>query len=306
MLHSVVIPVYNSAQSIGKIVERLLSTFEQIAQSVEIVLVDDCSLDDSWKVLLALKQKHLTKIKLIKLSKNFGQHQAIFCGLQHTTGDLIITLDDDGQNPPEEIPHLLKKIKTDGADLCYGVYEKKQHHLFRNLSSRIVQIIFKSIFNNKGDVTAFRCFTKQLKDKITTTTQNNIYLDGLMHWHTSKVCYATVAHKNRLYGNSNYSILKLLKLAANLIFNFTTLPLRLLVFFGALSSVISFALGLFYIIRRFLKDDAPLGFTPLMVSIFFLASALMFGLGVIGEYLKRIYVNQNSMPAYSIDVILLD
>jgi len=306
MLHSVVIPVYNSAQSIGEIVERLLNTFDQIKQSVEIILVDDYSVDNSWKILLTLKQKNPTQIKLIKLSKNFGQHQAIYCGLHYVTGDLILTLDDDGQNPPEEIPHLLEKIKTQNADLCYGIYAKKQHHFFRNISSKIVQVIFKSIFKNKGEVTAFRCFKKQLKDKITTSQQSNIYLDGLMHWHTSKVAYVTVNHKNRIYGNSNYSIIKLLKLAANLIFNFTTLPLRLLVFFGAVSSILSFALGLFYIFRRFLKDDAPLGFTPLMVSIFFLASALMFGLGVIGEYLKRIYSQQNSKPAYSIDSVYID
>lgn len=306
MLHSVVIPVYNSAKSIANIVERLLHTFEQIKQSVEIILIDDYSIDESWQVLLQLKVQHPTQIKLIKLSKNFGQHQAIFCGLQYANGDFIITLDDDGQNPPEEIPHLIKKIKTADIDLCYGVYNKKQHHFFRNFSSRIVQIIFRSIFKNKGDVTAFRCFTKQLKDKITSTEQSNIYLDGLMHWHTSKVAYVNVEHKNRLYGNSNYSILKLLKLAANLIFNFTTLPLRLLVLFGAISSILSFALGFFYIIRRFLKDDAPLGFTPLMVSIFFLASALMFGLGIIGEYLKRIYCRQNNQPAFSIDKVDID
>lgn len=306
MLHSIVIPVYNSAQSISKIVERLLITFQQISKSIEIILVDDYSSDNSWEILLTIKQKHPSIIKLIKLSKNFGQHQAIFCGLQYVKGDLIITLDDDGQNPPEEIPHLLKKIKTNKADLCYGVYAKKQHHFLRNISSKLVQIIFKSIFKNKGDVTAFRCFTKQLNDKITRTTQSNIYLDGLMHWHTSNISYVTVEHKNRLYGNSNYSILKLLKLAANLVFNFTTLPLRLLVLFGAISSIVSFALGVFYIIRRFLKDDAPMGFTPLMVSIFFLASALMFGLGVIGEYLKRIYNGQNSKPAYSVNALHID
>lgn len=305
MLHSVVIPVYNGAKSIAGIVERLLNTFSEIQQPIEIILVDDYSKDNSWEILLELKQKHLTKIKLIKLSKNFGQHQAIFCGLHYAAGEFIITLDDDGQNPPEEISHLLKKIKTANADLCYGVYVKKQHHFFRNLSSKIVQVIFKLIFKNKGEVTAFRCFTKQLKNKIIATQQSNIYLDGLMHWHTSKVAYATVEHKSRLYGNSNYSMVKLLKLAANLVFNFTTLPLRLLVLFGAISSVLSFALGLFYIIRRFFKDDAPMGFTPLMVSIFFLASAIMFGLGVIGEYLKRIYNRQNSKPAYSIDKLYL-
>jgi len=306
MLHSVVIPVYNSSKSIGEVVERTLKTFKQVNQAVEIILIDDYSIDDSWEKLLVLKQRHPIIIKLIKLSKNFGQHQTIFCGLLYTKGEFIITLDDDGQNPPEEIPNLLEKIKTDKTDLCYGVYEKKQHHFFRNFSSRIVQLIFKSIFKNNGDVTAFRCFTKKLKDKITATSQSNIYLDGLMHWHTSKVSYVIVAHKTRLYGNSNYSILKLLQLSGNLIFNFTTLPLRLLVLFGAVSSIISFGLGMFYIVRRFLKDDAPLGFTPLMVSIFFLASALMFGLGVIGEYLKRIHNKQTNKPAYSIDTLSID
>lgn len=304
MLYSVIIPVYNSNETIIEVVERIFQVFESLDKNVEVILVEDGSTDKSWQKLSALKHKFSEKIVAIRLSKNFGQHQAIYCGLKYAKGNFHITMDDDGQNPPEEIPKLIQKIKTQKADLAYGVYSHKQHHFFRNWSSNLVQIVFRSIFKNKGNVTAFRCMDEKLRQKITSSQHSNIYLDGLLHWHTDKVAYVLVNHLKRQSGQSGYSAFKLIKLATNLIFNFTTLPLRFLVVFGALSSVCSFLLGLYYIIRRFIWDDAPMGFTPLMVSIFFLASALMFGLGVLAEYLRRIYNNQNNKPAYSIDTIL--
>jgi len=304
MLYSVIIPVFNSSQTIVEVVEQVFQVFETLDKMVEVILVEDGSSDKSWQELIALKHKFSKRIIAIRLSRNFGQHQAIYCGLQYAKGNFHITMDDDGQNPPEEIPKLIQKIETEKADLVYGVYAHKQHHFFRNFSSNLVQIVFSSIFKNKGKVTAFRCIDGKLSQKITGSPHSNIYLDGLLHWHTDKVEYVLVKHVKRKAGQSGYSAFKLIKLATNLIFNFTTLPLRFLVIFGALSSVCSFLLGVYYIIRRFIWDDAPMGFTPLMVSIFFLASALMFGLGVIAEYLRRIYNNQNNEPAYSIDVVL--
>lgn len=304
ILYSVIIPVYNSTPTLAKVVDEVFLVFEMHKQSLEMVLIDDGSADTSWEIINQLKNKYKDRIKAIRLSKNFGQHQAIYCGLKFASGNYIVTIDDDGQNPPSEIPKLIDNITTTKADLVYGVYQQKQHHFFRNWSSNMVQIVFRSIFKNKGNVTAFRCIKKNLIDKITSSTQSQVYLDGLLHWHTSNVNYVLVEHHKRLAGQSGYSAFKLIKLAANLVFNFTTLPLRFLVLFGGISSVISFILGVYYIIRRFIWDDAPMGFTPLMVSIFFLASAIMFGFGVIAEYLRRIYGNQNNEPAYSIDILL--
>ncbi len=308
MRYSVIIPVFNSKDTLLDVAERIFYVFDTLQENVDIIVVEDGSSDESWQQIHILKQKYSERLTAIRLSKNFGQHQAIYCGLHYAKGEYHITIDDDGQNPPEEIPKLIQAIAVskveEKPELVYGVYAQKQHHFFRNWSSKVVQIVFRSIFKNEGQVTAFRCIHHKLTQKIINQQHNNIYLDGLLHWHTNKVAYTLVNHEKRQAGQSGYSALKLIKLATNLIFNFTTLPLRFLVFFGAISSVISFLLGLYYIIRRFIWDDAPMGFTPLMVSIFFLASALMFGLGVIAEYLRRIYSNQNNEPAYSIDTIL--
>lgn len=304
MLYSVIIPVYNSKHTLMEVVDRVYQVFENLQKKVEVILIEDGSMDKSWQQINLLKNKYNVRLKAIRLSKNFGQHQAIYCGLHYANGDYHITIDDDGQNPPEEIVKLIQTIETKRVDLVYGVYTQKQHHFFRNWSSNIVQIVFRSIFKNRGKVTAFRCIHYKLTKKILNSQHRHIYLDGLLHWHTNKIAYTVVKHAKRKAGQSGYNTFKLIKLATNLIFNFTTLPLRFLVIFGAISSVFSFLLGIYYIIRRFIWDDAPMGFTPLMVSIFFLASAIMFGLGVIAEYLRRIYSNQNNEPAYSIDDIL--
>jgi len=304
MLYSVIIPVYNSKDTLVEVVDSVYQVFENHQKKVEVILTEDGSTDASWQQINLLKKKYKERLKAIRLSKNFGQHQAIYCGLHYAKGDYHITIDDDGQNPPEEIARLIQTINTKQVDLVYGVYSHKQHHFFRNWSSNMVQIVFRSIFKNKGKVTAFRCIHHKLTHKILNSQHSHIYLDGLLHWHTNKVAYTLVKHVKRKTGQSGYSAFKLIKLATNLIFNFTTLPLRFLVIFGAISSVLSFLLGIYYIIRRLIWADAPMGFTPLMVSIFFLASAIMFGLGVIAEYLRRIYSNQNNEPAYSIDTIL--
>lgn len=304
MLYSVIIPVYNSKDTLPEVVDRVYQVFELLQKKVELILIEDGSTDISWEQINLLKNKYKNSIVAIRLSKNFGQHQAIYCGLHYAKGNYHITIDDDGQNPPEEIVKLIEAIENKKVDLVYGVYVQKQHHFFRNWSSDMVQVVFRSIFKNKGKVTAFRCIHHTLTKKILNSQHRHIYLDGLLHWHTNKVAYVTVQHVKRKAGQSGYNAFKLIKLATNLIFNFTTLPLRFLVIFGAISSVLSFMLGLYYIIRRFIWDDAPMGFTPLMVSIFFLASAIMFGLGVIAEYLRRIYSNQNNEPAYSVDTII--
>ncbi len=283
-----------------EICSRIKVSISELCDTYEIILIDDYSSDNSWDLICQIV-KRSSNIKGIKLSRNFGQHNAIMAGLKEATGDYIITMDDDGQNPPEEIHKLVNAIKLSDSDLVYGVYNTKAHELYRNYGSKIVQWVFRRIFKNKGDIGAFRIFKASLNDKIKHQNTGYIFLDGLLHWHTANVDYTYVEHHKRKIGSSGYNLLKLISLAANLIFNFTTFPLRFLTFTGVLTSIISFILGLIYIYRRYFIDDVPIGFTAQIVSIFFLASAIMLGFAVVGVYLSRIYSIQNKAPGYSVE-----
>lgn len=300
MTYSVIIPVFNGALTIADVVAEVYQVFNEINQSVEVILIDDYSTDNSWTVINQLVKKYEGKIKAARLSKNFGQHNAIFCGLNLVQGKYIVTIDDDGQNPPSEIPKLIDRIKETNADIVYGIYAKKKHSFLRNFSSHIVQALFKKVFNTKGNFTAFRCFKKQIGQKISKVNKHYIFIDGLIQWHTSNVAYTQVQHLSRKAGQSGYSIFKLIKLTSNMVFNFTTLPLRLLVIVGALGSIVSFIAALVYLYRYFVWA-VPMGFSSIILSILFLGSAIMFGFGILSEYLIRIYNLQNDKPAFSID-----
>ena len=300
MNYTVIIPVFNGAQTVVGVVKEVFEVFKLINETVEVILIDDYSTDNSWSVINKLVDSKAYDIKAIRLSKNFGQHNAIFCGLNFTKGSYIITIDDDGQNPPSEIPKLIKRIRETDADIVYGLYAEKKHNIFRNISSNIVQVVFKNVFKAKGNFTAFRCMKKQLAQKIIKVNKHYIFLDGIIQWHTNNVAYTEVQHTSRTAGESGYSLLKLLKLSSNMVFNFTTLPLRLLVIIGAVGSIVSFIAAMVYLYRYFVWA-VPMGFSSIILSILFLGSAIMFGFGILSEYLIRIYNLQNEKPAFSID-----
>ena len=239
------------------------------------------------------------------MSRNFGQHNAILCGLQHATGELIITIDDDLQILPEEIPKLIIAQAESKAELVYGVYENKQHNYFRNLGSLLVQRIAQYTFRTDGPITSFRLLSSSLSKRIWNHSQSFVYIEGLFFWHTENVIRVKVTHQPRKIGKSNYSTIKLIKLAVNLIFQFTTFPLRLIMVIGILFSLISFFLGVYFIFRKIVYE-VPLGYTSIIVSIYFTTSVLLVFLGVIGEYLSRLYSIQNRRPQFSVREVLMD
>lgn len=297
--YSIVIPVYNSETTLEELFTRIKLVFDGLNNSFEVIFVEDCGSDNSWQIIELLKETYPHLIVAIKMSRNFGQHNALMCGFNFARGNYIITIDDDLQNPPEEIPKLIHQLNETGAELVYGVYEKKNHHGFRNFSSGIVQSVVRFVFKTSGDITSFRLLTSNLCKKIIKHHQNFVYLEGLLHWHTQYISRVTVLHHERKEGKSGYTLKKLLHLATNLLFNFTTIPLRLLIYFGAFSSFVSFLAGAIFIFRKFLYD-VPLGFTAIVVSIYFSSSIVLLVIGIIGEYLNRLYTLQNDKPQYSI------
>jgi polyisoprenyl-phosphate glycosyltransferase len=301
--YSVVIPVFNSSLSLEELWSGLLDVFTGMHESFEVVFVDDNSDDNSWDILCRLKERDPGKITAIRLSRNFGQHNATLCGMGFAKGELIITMDDDLQMPPSEIPALIGKYKESGADLVYGIFGAKSHSMIRNFGSSSLKRSAKYLRNSPGEGSSFRLMTSDLVKKILHHRQNFIFLDEVLLWYTDAISFAGVKHLPRKYKQSGYTFRKLLSLAGNILLYYTTVPLKILVFGGFILSMFSLGFGIHFIVKK-LFYAVPLGYTSLIVAILFSTSIILFSLGVIGEYLRRIYQVQNQKPPYSIRKVL--
>lgn len=304
-VYSVVVPVFNSTDSLEHLFNRIQKVFEQFNQPWEIVLVDDHSTDDSWQKLEKLQAEHPAQVIAVALSRNFGQHNATICGIAQATGRYILTLDDDLQNPPEEIPKLIAAMQQTDADLVYGIPVRKHHSLARNIGSSALKAGSRRIYGTKGNGSSYRLIKSDLGKKLLNHQINFVYLDELFNWYTDRIEFVQVEHHPRSFKQSNYSSHGLFSLFSNLVIYYTAIPLRIMVYGGFISSLLSFFLGLWFIYRK-IVHDVPLGFTALIVVILFSTSIILLSLGIIGEYLSRIYLVQNRKPPYSIHKILRD
>jgi glycosyltransferase involved in cell wall biosynthesis len=301
--YSVIVPVYNSEETLVELYDRTAAVFTNAGSSFEVVFVDDFSEDKSWEVLIQLKKLHPDTITGIKLAKNFGQHNAVFCGLEHAKGELIITIDDDLQIPPEEITKLIQVYNEKDADLVYGYFGRKKHSVVRNLGSYFIKKSSRILLNSPGEGSSFRLITAGLAANILKHQQHFMYIDELLLWYTGNIAFTDVKHQKRAVHRSGYSTWKLFQLSANIIIYYTAVPLRIMTYGGFVLSVLSFIVGIRFIISK-MVHDVPLGYTSLIVAILFSTSIIMLCLGLIGEYLSRIYQVQNKKPPYSIKKIL--
>lgn len=265
-----------------------------------VVFVEDCGKDNSWSVIGSLKKEFPEFVTGVKLNRNFGQHNATLCGYQYADGDLIVTIDDDLQIFPEDIPVLIQKQQETGAELVYGSYGEKNHAAFRNAGSFVVNKTLNLAFGTTGSITSFRLITKNLLHNIIQHHQSFVFLDGLFLWHTSHVEKVQVRHQSRMEGKSGYNLIKLARLSSNMLFNFTTLPLKFLVYLGLFISMLSFSAGIYFVLKKMLWDVPILGYTSLIVAIFFMGGITLLVLGIIGEYIGRLYTLQNAKPQYSV------
>lgn len=301
--YSVVVPVYNSEETIEELFNRISAVFRDLQKSYEVIFVEDGSIDNSWNVLTQLKEKHPDLITVVELTKNYGQHNATFCGLDFSKGKFIITIDDDLQTPPEEIKKLISCYNENNSDLVYGFYAKKRHSFFRNLGSWIINKTARIRMSVQGEGSSFRLLQHDLAKKILLHNLNFVYIDELLLWYTNNISYVKVEHQKRKSKKSGYSSIKLFKLTANIIIFYTAIPLRIMTYGGLIVSFISLCAGIRFIFRK-VFFDVPLGYTSIIVSILFSTSLILFCLGIIGEYLSRLYKAQNKKPPYSIKKIL--
>lgn len=295
---SVVIPVYNSAATLGQLHARLTAVLGALGRSYEIILVDDGSRDGSWagiETLRAIDPEHIVGVQLMR---NYGQHNTLMCGLEMARGAHVITMDDDLQNPPEEIPKLLGHITDSGLDLVYGCPNDRKHAGWRNLGSAIVWHFYRTVFRNPITPTPFRVMRHQLAKSIMFYDLNFTYLDGLLAWCTSRIGSVEVAHHPRAEGRSNYSISKLLVLALNLYTNFSLLPLQVVSGLGLVTACSGFLLGLYYLAQFLVSNILVPGYASTIIAILILGGMQLLALGIIGEYLGRLHLNVNRKPQY--------
>ncbi|HTX87878.1 MAG TPA: glycosyltransferase family 2 protein [Bacteroidales bacterium] len=303
-MYSVVVPVYNSEPSLKELFDGILQVFGELKEDFEVIFVDDGSRDGSWKVLQGLKKEHPDQVTAVSLAKNFGQHNATLCGFSLAKGDCVISIDDDLQVPPAEIRKLIQCRNETDAEIVYGVYGPgKQHSAIRNAGSRLTKKTSVLMTNGPGEGSSFRLIRTDLVKKILNHHQNFIYIDEIILWYTDSIAFENVEHHKRKYRQSGYTLTKLVKLAGNILLYYSTLPLKVLVYGGFITSFIFSLIGVWFIVKK-LFFNVPLGYTSLIVAIVFSTGIILFSLGVIGEYLSRIYQIQNKKPPYSIRVIL--
>lgn len=297
---SVVVPVYNSARTLPDLVAALLPVLGAEADRAEVILVDDGSRDGSWPAIEALTAAIPTVVGL-RLMRNYGQHNALLCGIRAARYDVVITMDDDLQNPPSEIPILLRTLR-EGHDVVYGVPAREQHGLWRNLASQITKIALQSAMGAPiaRKVTAFRAFRTQVREAFVTYQGPSVSVDVLLTWGTTRFAAVQVAHNPRRDGQSNYSFPKLVTHALNMMTGFSVVPLQLASFLGF--SFMLFGVGVLgWVVGRYLLEGGAVPGFPFLASIIALFSGVqLFALGVIGEYLARMHFRMMERPAYVI------
>jgi|AntRauTorcE11898_2_1112593.scaffolds.fasta_scaffold01487_5 glycosyltransferase involved in cell wall biosynthesis len=301
--YQVVVPVYNSEGTLQELFGRIKDTFGEIKTTFGVIFVDDGSKDNSWEVLKELKASYPGLIKAVRLSKNYGQHNALFCGLSFVKEEHVIIIDDDLQTPPEEIKKLVARYHESEADLIYGYYKKKKHSLLRNLGSKFLKMSSRHLHESPGEGSSFKLVENTLVKNILNHYQNFVYIDELFLWYTEDIAFVQVDHIARKGSKSGYSAGKLFRLFFNITIYYTAVPLKLMTFTGLLASIASFGFAVRFIIRK-IFFDVPLGYTSIIVTVLFSASLILLSLGIIGEYLNRIYMVQNKKPPYSIKKVL--
>lgn len=299
-LVSFVIPCYRSALTIKSVLTEIEDTLRELdSYEYEVILVNDCSPDNTWDVLAELVEND-TRVRAINLAKNFGQHAALMAGFQTVRGDVVVCLDDDGQTPANEVGKLLKALE-DGADVVYASYEHKKHSAFRNWGSHLNEKMLRYMLNKPKSlyVSSYFAAKRFVIDEVSRYVNSYPYVIGLILRTTRNIVNVPVTHRDREIGTSGYTLKKLFALWFNGFTAFSIKPLRVATAFGAAFAGCGFLYGIYTIIKKLvLKDAVAVGFSAMMCVLVFIGGMLMLMLGLIGEYIGRIYISINNSPQF--------
>ncbi|MCR5670083.1 MAG: glycosyltransferase family 2 protein [Butyrivibrio sp.] len=300
-LISYVIPCYRSESTLESVINEIDETHKtKLSYNYEIILVNDGSPDNTWETIcrLAREKDYITGINF---AKNFGQHAALMAGLNASKGNYVICLDDDGQTPACEAGKLIEAIEN-GADVAYARYSKKQHSLFRNFGTAMNEWMASAMLGKPKDlfVSSYFAARRFVVDEMIKYESSYPYVIGLVLRTTKNIVNVDVNHRKREVGESGYTFGKLLALWINGFTAFSIKPLRIATLSGSFFAILGFIYGIYTIIKKFVNPTVPVGFSALMSAVIFVGGMLMLMLGMVGEYLGRVYISQNRNPQYVI------
>lgn len=303
---SIVIPVYNEAQNLQPLFLRLTKTLAALGKPYEIIFTNDGSQDNSTRILAELYQKHPEQVRVIEFSRNFGQHMAVMAGFELTRGEIIITLDADLQNPPEEIPKLVDLVEK-GHDLVSGIrlYERKDSWFRKNISiviNKVRALITNISMTDHGCM--LRAYNRSLIDLMNNHKESSIFIPALAYSYAVNPAEVKVEHEARTEGASKYSIYKLIRLNFDLMTGYSLVPLQIFTLIGFIISFFSIIFVIFLFLRRLIIGPEVQGVFTLFAILFFLVGILLMGLGIMGEYIGRIYKEVQHRPRFAIKKIL--
>lgn len=294
---SVVIPIYNEEENIPELYRRLTSVMEKLG-TYEIIMVDDGSNDESWKLIKEFHEKD-PRVKGLSFSRNFGHHIAITAGLDYAQGEAVILMDGDLQDPPEEIPKLYEKFK-EGYEAVYGIRRRKKDSFFKQITSFIFWWVINSLsgMNIPRGQTLLRIFDRKILNVLKNMRERARFIHGMIAWAGFRTAFQEVEHAPRERGVSKYNVIKLFTLAFNAITSFSTFPLRLATYLGILSSGVGLFYGFYFIYKKIFLDIPVLGYASIIVAVLFMGGVQLLILGIVGEYLGRVYHEVQARPIY--------
>ncbi|MBX3681298.1 MAG: glycosyltransferase family 2 protein [Thauera sp.] len=297
---SAIVPVYRSQAMLPELHRRLVGALEQIGRPFEIILVEDCGGDDSWSVIEQLAAAD-PRVLGLRLARNYGQHNALLCGIRAARGELVVTLDDDLQNPPEEIHRLLARL-DEGYDVVYGSPQAETHGFLRDQASRITKLALQGAMGveSASKVSAFRVFRARLREAFAAYRSPSVNIDVLLTWGTTRFGSVLVRQDERAVGDSGYTLRKLINHAINMMTGFSVLPLQVASVLGLAFGSMGF-LVLLYVLLRYLVDGSAVPGFPFLASIIAIFSGVQpFALGIFGEYLARMHFRSMERPPYAL------
>jgi glycosyltransferase involved in cell wall biosynthesis len=296
---SVVVPVYKSSDTLPLLVDEVGKVLPNVADEFELVLVNDGSPDQSWKIISDLAQTH-SWVRGVDLMRNYGQHNATLCGIREARYEVIVIMDDDLQNPPREIPKLLEKLE-EGYDVVYGVARKRQQAWWKSLASVIVKraIAYVMGLRTVRDIGAFKAFRADLRKSFESFHSPDVLVDVLLSWGTTRFASVKVDEAPRTIGKSNYNLFKLIKVSLLVLTSYTTIPLRIASIVGFLFTLFGFGVLTYVLVTYFVAGSIP-GFSFLASSVTIFSGVQLFALGILGEYLARVFERTGGRPTYTI------
>jgi len=305
MKYSFIIPVYHGENTLASLFDSINTACLKYELDFEVVFVYDCGPDKSWSVITELKKQFPELITAIRLSRNYGQHNALICGFEYAKGDFFVTMDEDLQHDPNEIISLINKQGEENYDLVYGHYPERKHNSFRNITSLLLKKSLEiGIPELHKNYSAYRLIKRDIALATTKMQNSYTFLDGYLSWITTDVTSVEVKHHERLAGLSSYTLKKLIRHSVNIFVTFSNLPIKIVTIMSLLFFLFTSSYAGAILVKKILYNDLIPGFASMIVLTGFGFSAILFGIAVLGEYIQRINLKTTKRPNYNINTVL--